>query len=106
MKDVGNITRVMPDKRVEALMKFRKRLADNPKVSVWKRLKVYWLTHVFYKQIQEELNRWGLDFAKNIVSCNARVIPAQTIQQGGNSFPTQEGDWSRNIQRKFILCWN
>jgi len=80
MKDVGNITRVMPDKRVDALMKFRKRLADNPK-------------------IQEELNSWGLDFAKNIVSCNARVIPAQTIQQGGNSFPTQEGDWSRNIQR-------
>ena len=34
MKDVGQITRVMPDKRVEALMKFRKRLADNPKVSV------------------------------------------------------------------------
>ncbi len=33
MKDVGNITRVMPDKRVDALMKFRKRLADNPKVS-------------------------------------------------------------------------
>jgi hypothetical protein len=36
MKDVGNITRVMPDKRVDALMKFRKRLADNPKVSVVK----------------------------------------------------------------------
>lgn len=35
MKDVGNITRVMPDKRVEALMKFRRRLADNPKVSLY-----------------------------------------------------------------------
>lgn len=33
MKDVGNITRVMPDKRVESLMKFRRRLADNPDVS-------------------------------------------------------------------------
>ena len=32
MKDVGNVTRVMPDKRVESLMKFRKRLADNPDV--------------------------------------------------------------------------
>lgn len=34
MKDVGNITRVMPDKRVEALLQFRKRLADNPKVFI------------------------------------------------------------------------
>lgn len=33
MRDVGNITRVTPDKRVESLMKFRRRLADNPDVS-------------------------------------------------------------------------
>lgn len=33
MKDVGNVTRVMPDKRVESLMKFRRRLADNPDVN-------------------------------------------------------------------------
>jgi len=32
MKDVGNITRVNPDKRVEALMKFRSRLAENASV--------------------------------------------------------------------------
>ncbi|XP_046643892.1 piwi-like protein Siwi [Daphnia pulicaria] len=80
MKDVGNITRVMPDKRVESLMRFRKRLADNP-------------------EIQRELNSWGLNFAGDIVRINARVIPPQTIQQGGNSFTTQDGDWSRNIQR-------
>ncbi|EFX88764.1 Piwi/Aubergine-like protein [Daphnia pulex] len=80
MKDVGNITRVMPDKRVESLMRFRKRLADNP-------------------EIQRELNSWGLNFAGDIVRINARVIPPQTIQQGGNSFTTPDGDWSRNIQR-------
>ncbi|XP_057371400.1 piwi-like protein Siwi [Daphnia carinata] len=80
MKDVGNVTRVTPDKRVESLMKFRRRLAENP-------------------DIQKELNSWGLDFAANIVRLDARIIPPQTIQQGGNSFPTQEGDWSRNIQR-------
>lgn len=32
MKDVGNVTRVVPDRRVDALMKFRKRIADNPDV--------------------------------------------------------------------------
>ena len=32
MKDVGTITRVNPDKRVEALMKFRRRIADNNEV--------------------------------------------------------------------------
>ena len=32
MKDVGTITRVNPDKRVEALMKFRRRIADNTEV--------------------------------------------------------------------------
>lgn len=32
MKDVGNVTRVAPDRRVDALMKFRKRIADNPDV--------------------------------------------------------------------------
>ena len=32
MKDVGTITRVHPDKRVEALMKFRRRIADNTEV--------------------------------------------------------------------------
>lgn len=32
MKEVGAITRVTPDRRVEALLKFRKRLADNAEV--------------------------------------------------------------------------
>ena len=32
MKDVGNITRVNPDKRVDSLMRFRQRLQDTPEV--------------------------------------------------------------------------
>ena len=31
-KDIETFTRVNPDKRVEALMKFRKRISDNPEV--------------------------------------------------------------------------
>lgn len=32
MKDVGNVTRVPPDRRVESLMRFRRRLQENPEV--------------------------------------------------------------------------
>lgn len=32
MKDVGEITRLRPDSRVQSLMRFNRRLADNEKV--------------------------------------------------------------------------
>ena len=33
MRQIGQITRVGPDRRVETLMRFRRRLADNTDVS-------------------------------------------------------------------------
>ena len=34
MRQIGQITRVGPDRRVETLMRFRRRLADNTDVSL------------------------------------------------------------------------
>ena len=34
MKDVGDVTKLNPDRRVEALMKFRRRIAETPGVSL------------------------------------------------------------------------
>lgn len=33
MRDVAQVTRLNPDRRVESLMRFRRRLQDNPKVN-------------------------------------------------------------------------
>lgn len=33
MKEVGNVTRVAPDRRVDSLMRFRRRLQDNAEVT-------------------------------------------------------------------------
>lgn len=77
MKDVAAVTRVNPDRRVESLMKFHRRLYNSDK-------------------IKDELNSWGLTFADQLVNCNARVIPPQTIIQD-RRYLTREGDWSREI---------
>lgn len=78
MKDVAAITRVGPDRRVESLLKFRKRLYGNEKIA-------------------EELNSWGLKFAEDLVVCKGRVIPPQTIVQN-IKYAARDGDWSRNLQ--------
>ena len=56
------------------------------------------------KQIQRELESWGLQFSREIVKFPARCLKPQTIAQGGGaSCQAMEGDWSRSIQRKLIL---
>jgi len=80
MKDVGDITRLKPDSRVNSLMRFNKRLMDHP-------------------EIMKELNSWGLKFSSDLVECKARMIPPQTIVQSG-SYPAQNGDWSNSMRRQ------
>ena len=46
-----------------------------------------------------------MDFSDEIVRVNCRVIPPQTIQQGG-SYQSQDGDWSKKIQRGFQITRN
>ncbi|XP_046439550.1 piwi-like protein Siwi [Daphnia pulex] len=75
---ISTITRVAPDRRVETLMKFRRRLAETP-------------------QIQQELNSWGIQFANDIVNCQARILPTKSILTGGKKIDVRDGDWSRSM---------
>jgi len=79
MKDVSAVTRVNPDRRVQSILQFRSRLYGNEK-------------------IRNELDSWGLAFADQLVSCNARIIPPQKIIQN-REYVSQDGDWSRDIIR-------
>ena len=76
---VSTITRVAPDKRVETLLKFRRRLTDNPK-------------------IQQEMNSWGLQFSNELVNCKARILTAKPLITGAGRINVREGDWSRDMQ--------
>ncbi|KAI9556445.1 Aubergine/Piwi-like protein copy E [Daphnia sinensis] len=78
-KAVSNLTGVTPDRRVATLMKFRRRLEDNP-------------------QIRQELRSWGLEFANEPVQCKARILPALSLTMGATEFQVKNGDWGRNIQ--------
>jgi len=81
-QDVAVITRVEPDKRVQALMNFRKRLQDNP-------------------EIQRELSGWGLELARDLVRCEGRSI-GETIKivSGKDAFAIRNGDWTRDMDRR------
>ncbi|XP_046635666.1 piwi-like protein Siwi isoform X2 [Daphnia pulicaria] len=81
MQAVGNITRVTPGRRVETLMKFRRRLAETP-------------------QIERELNNWGLQFANQLVPCPARTLKAPLLLTGTNTINTKDGDWGREMQKR------
>ena len=60
------------------------------------------LSIIFFLKIQQELASWGLQFSPNIVNCKARIMKPYEILQGGANYTPQEGDWGRNIQRKFV----
>ena len=79
---VSTITRVAPDKRVETLLKFRRRLTDNPK-------------------IQQEMNSWGLQFSNELVNCKARILTAKPLMTGAGRINVREGDWSRDMQSTY-----
>ena len=48
MKDVGNVTRVAPDRRVESLMKFRKRITDNTDVIIYSQTVLFWANNLYH----------------------------------------------------------
>ena len=106
MKDVGEITRVKPDARVNALMRFNKRLSDNQEVKNDKSyIEIVKLMYCFlFCQIMQELSSWGLKFSPNLVECPARMIPAQTIIQT-QQYMAVNGDWSRNMQSESIYIY-
>ncbi|EFX83177.1 Aubergine/Piwi-like protein copy E [Daphnia pulex] len=79
-KAISNITRVTPDKRVETLLKFRRRLANSP-------------------EIQRELTSWGLQFANDLVTCKARILPAKPLMTGAGRISIRDGEWSSDMQR-------
>lgn len=58
MKDVGNVTRVQPDKRVDSLMNFRRRLAENLDVRRFLRVHGYIkLQHFFFPTTDSKRTR-------------------------------------------------
>ncbi len=61
MADVGRFTRQPPDKRVETLMDFSRRIADTPKV----------------KQIMEQ---WGLKFSRGLTEVPGRTLQPEQVR--------------------------
>ena len=75
-QNVAQITRVEPDRKVTALMDFRKRFGHN-------------------EMIRRELSGWGLQFSSNLVHCSARNIADRIkIVSGNEEFAIRNSDWT------------
>ena len=80
MRLVQEQTRLGPDQRVAALMRFRQRLAGSA-------------------SIQSELNSWGLQFGIELVACRARQMAPQTIRQINADYSAgDKADWSYQVR--------
>uniref|UniRef100_A0A673CUZ6 Piwi-like protein 1 n=1 Tax=Sphaeramia orbicularis TaxID=375764 RepID=A0A673CUZ6_9TELE len=47
---------------------------------------------------QAELDNWGLAFDKQLLSLKARVLPAEKIVQGSNSYSAWKADWTKEMR--------
>lgn len=80
-QDLACYTRVDPDRRVQSLLSFRRRLQNT-------------------EAIQRELNGWGLSFANDLVSCRGRCIgDSIKIASGRGNFDIRNNDWTRDLDR-------
>lgn len=60
MRELGNHTRVAPDKRVQNLNRFIKRVNTN-------------------ESVRTEMNAWGMKFSDGLVGLTGRIVPCETI---------------------------
>ena len=81
MRDIAEHTRIKPDQRGVQLKNFMGEISGNA-------------------DCQEIMGAWGLRFAENILSFEARVMPPEKIFQrsGGFQYKPSDADWSREMK--------
>ncbi|XP_028269817.1 piwi-like protein 1 [Parambassis ranga] len=81
MKDLHSHTRLTPDQREGRLTRFVNNIQMTP-------------------EAQEELDKWGLSFDKQLLSLTGRVLPGERIFQGPRSYEynPMAADWSREMR--------
>ena len=89
MSDLNKVTCLSPDKRVQSILHFLNQLTQN-------------------ERVRDNMHRWGLDFAQDMVSFQGRVLPVEKIFQRDRSYMynQDEADWSREVRSEFPAFWN
>ncbi|XP_014300280.1 piwi-like protein Siwi [Microplitis demolitor] len=87
MAKLATFTRLTPDRRIERLLHFNKRLQDEPTVV-------------------EEFRQWNLKLDTKLVEIPARVITSENIIFGNmKQSATQTADWTRHFRSaRLIVC--
>uniref|UniRef100_A0A673CNS0 Piwi-like protein 1 n=1 Tax=Sphaeramia orbicularis TaxID=375764 RepID=A0A673CNS0_9TELE len=81
MKDLDEYTKLNPEQREGRLKRFISNIQKNT-------------------DAQAELDNWGLAFDKQLLSLKARVLPAEKIVQGSNSYEYSawKADWTKEMR--------
>jgi aubergine-like protein len=48
------------------------------------------------------MTSWGLQFANELVTCKARILPAKPLLTGASRINIREGDWSHDMQSESL----
>ncbi|CAL8343202.1 unnamed protein product [Lota lota] len=81
MKDLATHTRLSPDKREGRLDRFVNSIHKN-------------------EEAQKELTTWGLNFDKELLNLNGRILPAEKMIQGSRTYDYNpwQADWSKEMR--------
>ncbi|KAG8042448.1 hypothetical protein G9C98_005082 [Cotesia typhae] len=87
MAKLATFTRLTPERRIDRLLHFNKRLQSDPKVV-------------------EEFSQWNLKLDTNVVEIPARVITPENLVFGNmKQSATQTADWTRHFRSaRLIVC--
>ncbi|XP_075903162.1 piwi-like protein 1 [Nelusetta ayraudi] len=87
MKALLDHTKLNPEQRERRLNGFVSKIQNNPNA-------------------QRELDQWGLNFDQRLINLSARVLPMETIFQGGRSYDCnpRTADWARESRGKPLTC--
>ncbi|RWS29770.1 piwi-like protein 1 [Leptotrombidium deliense] len=84
-KQMTNLTRAEPQRRVQNLYQFMQTLKGN-------------------ENVKKEMQSWGLNFDNNVVELPARVLPCEKLLMAGDTegtaFQQKTGDFSKEIRGK------
>uniref|UniRef100_A0AAQ6IUS5 Piwi-like protein 1 n=1 Tax=Anabas testudineus TaxID=64144 RepID=A0AAQ6IUS5_ANATE len=79
MKDLSTHTRLTPEQREGRLNRFVSNIQRNA-------------------DAQAELDKWGLNFDKQLLNLTGRVLPGERIFQGPRSYNPWAADWSKEMR--------
>lgn len=83
MKALAVHTKVGPESRIDKLMRFNRRLRDEPKVV-------------------QDFKEWNITIDRSLVEVPARILNIERLFLGDRAINAQ-GDWARDMQRLSLL---